>query len=54
MNLIDESGGVILEVTEPTELVHQEHDPILLQPGRYIPVQQREYDWLQGWRRIQD
>ena len=54
VNLIAESGGLILEVTEPTELVHQEHDPILLQPGRYIPVQQHEYDWLEGWRRIQD
>ena len=54
VNLIAESGGLVLEVTEATELVHQEHDPILIAPGRYIPVQQHEFDWLEGLRAVRD
>lgn len=39
----DASGVQFLEVQQPTEVVHQEHGPILLEPGRYRIRRQREY-----------
>lgn len=33
-----------LQVDEPTNLVHEEHDAIAVQPGIYKVVRQREYD----------
>lgn len=35
--------GVFLRIIEPTPLEHQEHAPILLPPGNYRVVKQREY-----------
>ncbi|HEY9774599.1 MAG TPA: hypothetical protein V6C81_12420 [Planktothrix sp.] len=33
----------LIEVTEPTDLTHEEHSPINLTPGIYRVVRQREY-----------
>lgn len=37
------SAGLFLRVTEATRLQHQEHDSIVLPPGSYRVVKQREY-----------
>ena len=40
------SGGdfdIFIEVSESTELLHEEHGPIELSPGWYKPIRQREY-----------
>lgn len=34
---------MLLEVKEPSELTHQEHATILIEPGWYEVVRQREY-----------
>lgn len=39
----DEAGTQFVEVREQTEVVHQEHGPIPLVPGRYRVRRQREY-----------
>lgn len=33
----------LLSVSEPGELVHQEHNPITIPPGNYRAIQQRQY-----------
>lgn len=40
---LDEGGVMFLTVEELTELSHQEHAPIALEPGSYKVVRQREY-----------
>lgn len=35
-----------LQVDQPTNLVHEEHDAIAVEPGIYKVVRQREYDPL--------
>jgi hypothetical protein len=37
------NGQLYLKVTDPTRLVHEEHQPIALAPGLYHVWQQREY-----------
>lgn len=37
------NGEVLLDVTEHTEVTHQEHDPIPLAPDKYRTYRQREY-----------
>jgi hypothetical protein len=37
------SGQLYLKVTDPTQLIHEEHQPIALAPGLYRVWQQREY-----------
>jgi hypothetical protein len=36
-------GQTFLDVSAPTEVVHQEHAPIALAPGKYRVRRQREY-----------
>lgn len=36
-------GDRLIEIREPSDLVHEEHAPIHLKPGVYKLVQQREY-----------
>ena len=36
-------GDRLIQVNSPTCLVHEEHNPIKLEPGVYKLVQQREY-----------
>lgn len=42
--LIGGDMPIFLEVTDTTEIVHEEHGPISLSPGWYKPVRQREYE----------
>ncbi len=37
------NGEVYIDVTEHTELTHQEHSSIAIPPGKYRVVRQREY-----------
>src|SRR5579862_2055581 len=39
----DAQGNLFLEVLIPTQVVHQEHQPIALQAGCYRVTRQREY-----------
>jgi len=39
----DTPQTMILEVREPSELTHDEHSTILIEPGWYKVVRQREY-----------
>ena len=36
-------GTCYLEVTQTTQVVHEEHGPITLDPGLWLVVRQREY-----------
>lgn len=40
---IAEGGVTYLTVEQLTEVQHQEHAPVTLQPGKYKVVRQREY-----------
>ena len=37
------TGDVFIDVTEHTEVSHQEHTAIALPPGKYRVIRQREY-----------
>lgn len=41
--LEDAQGYLFLEVLKATQIVHQEHQPIGLEPGFYRVTRQREY-----------
>ena len=60
-NIVAESGGLVLEIGEEGGVLqhlgypgHKEHADISLPPGKYVPVQQHEYDIVQGWRQVVD
>src|SRR5215469_14815167 len=36
-------GALYLDVTQVTQVVHEEHGPITLEPGLWLVVRQREY-----------
>jgi hypothetical protein len=36
-------GSLYLEVTHTTQVIHEEHGPITLDPGLWLVVRQREY-----------
>lgn len=36
-------GALYLDVTQTTQVVHEEHGPITLDPGLWLVVRQREY-----------
>lgn len=36
-------GALYLDVTQVTQVVHEEHGPITLDPGLWLVVRQREY-----------
>lgn len=40
---LDEGGVMYLEIEQLTEVRHQEHAPIALEPGKYKVIRQREY-----------
>jgi len=46
-------GDTFIDVTEHAEVVHQEHAPIPLAPGKYRVVRQREYT-PEAIRNVQD
>jgi len=35
-----------LQVYQPTPLIHEEHNPIIILPGIYEQIQEREYDYI--------
>lgn len=37
-------GQQYVEIVDPTRLTHEEHHDILLPPGCYVVIHQREYD----------
>lgn len=39
----DKTGDQFLAVTTPTQVVHEEHSPINLSPGKYRVRRQKEY-----------
>lgn len=39
-------GTMILDVIEPAELYHEEHESIKLPPGKYEISKQVEWDWF--------
>lgn len=41
-------------VFAPAKVVHEEHDTITLDPGRYEVIRQREYDPVMYQRRVAD
>jgi hypothetical protein len=41
--LEDERGALFLEVLQHTHVVHEEHNPLTLEPGYYQIIRQREY-----------
>jgi hypothetical protein len=41
--LADAQGALFLEVLAATQVIHQEHHPIDLEPGYYQVTRQREY-----------
>ena len=52
-SLYHSSGEYFLEVNAATPLSHQEHASILLEPGVYRVIRQREYTPQEN-RRVQD
>ena len=36
-------GALYLDVTQTTQVIHEEHGPITLDPGLWLVVRQREY-----------
>lgn len=53
--LLDEGGWMYLTVEELTEVQHQEHAPLTLEPGFYRVLRQREAtDDEEGWARVTD
>ena len=44
--LEDEKGIKYLSINQPTDLVHEEHKTITIQPGFYWMQNEREYDYF--------
>jgi hypothetical protein len=42
--ILEAPGGTLyLEITQTTQVIHEEHGPITLDPGLWLVVRQREY-----------
>src|ERR1051326_4477763 len=46
-------GALYLDITQTTQVVHEEHGPITLDPGLWLVVRQREYH-LEAIRTVAD
>lgn len=42
----DEKDNTILDINQPTDLVHEEHKTITIEKGFYIIRREREYDYV--------
>jgi hypothetical protein len=51
--LQDAQGQLFLEVSRATQVIHQEHRALTLQPGCYQVIRQREYT-PKGIREVRD
>jgi len=49
-----EGGLTYLTVKELTEVTHQEHGILVLEPGTYRVDKQQEFDPFAGWRAVKD
>ena len=51
---IDTDGKQYVQLVETSELIHEEHENVMIPEGNYEVIQQREYDVLQGIRQVMD
>ena len=51
---LDEGGMMFLTVDQLTEVTHQEHGTVVLEPGVYRVDQQQEVDVWGDWRPVVD
>ena len=49
-----DGGNLLLRVTKPVKLVHEEHADIKLAAGDYVVAHKRQYDRETGWTAVQD
>ena len=49
-----EQEQIFIDVSQEAELVHQEHGNHIIQKGKYILIQQREFDLAEGIRQVMD
>lgn len=54
LHVFKDDNQIFCEISEPAELTHQEHDLQVIPPGSYKVVIQREYDLVDGVRRVMD
>lgn len=54
VDVLAEAERIILRVHEAVTVRHEEHGPIVLEPGIYESYIQREYDPLEAERRVVD
>jgi len=54
VELLDARPGRYLRVTAASDLRHEEHATIRVEPGVYEVVIQREYDDAEEWRQVAD
>jgi len=53
--LQDKEGNYYLQIEgAPAKVVHEEHEDLILQPGAYLFVVQREFDELEYIREVKD
>ena len=52
--LTDTDGKQYVQVLEPSELIHEEHVNQIIPEGNYEVIQQREYDIVEGIRKVMD
>ena len=50
----ESNGQRLVQLEEPAELVHEEHDTQKVPAGIYLIVLQREYDLVDGIRQVSD
>ena len=51
---VDSGGQQFVQLAAPTVLAHQEHAPLAVPKGVYQVVLQREFDVVEGVRRVLD
>ena len=50
----DQENTQFVQIQEETELVHEEHDTLQIPKGVYKVVMQREFDIVEGIRKVMD
>lgn len=50
----NKDSQTLIQVKSEAELKHQEHDNITIPKGNYIMIPQREYDLVEGVRKVMD
>ena len=52
--IVHEGRRFLVVDGEPAMLTHEEHGLIVVQPGQYEVIQQREWDLTGQWRQVMD